>query len=236
VTEKCNCGLSRRQFLTTTTLGSVALLLGGFNSALVAGEHAPVVTAEEAIKRLKDGNKRFVSGKSNHPHVNKAWLAETFKNGQHPFATVIACSDSRVPVEEIFDQGVGDLFAIRIAGNVVHTDELGSTEYSTGHLGTSLVVVMGHTKCGAVTAVVKGDKVGGSIPKLVESIAPAAERAKAKGLTGDDLINDAIRENVKGSIEALTKSSEEIAELVQSGKVKIVGAIYHLENGQVEWM
>lgn len=234
VSDNCVHDASRRQFLTATAISSVALFLGGAHKAFAFSE-APGVSVEEAVKRLKEGNARFVSGKALRPRANKERLVETVTKGQKPFVTMISCSDSRVPVELIFDQGVGDIFTIRVAGNVVHTDELGSAEYGTGHLGTSLILVLGHTKCGAVTAVVKGDKVGGNIPKLVDTIVPAAARSKAKGLTGDALINDAIIENVKESINLLQKS-EEIAELVHEGKVKIMGAIYNLETGKVDWM
>ncbi|CAK0766658.1 carbonic anhydrase [Gammaproteobacteria bacterium] len=232
----CSHNFSRRNFLTTTAMGSVALLLSGFEKAF-ATDSAPKVTADEAMKLLKEGNARFTSGKTTRPHITKERLQETYKQGQHPFATIIACSDSRVPVEEIFDQGVGDIFTIRVAGNVVHADESGSVEYGAGHLGTGLVVVMGHTKCGAVTAVVKGDKLGGNIPKLVDTIAPAVARSKAKKpeLTGDALINDSIIENVKESMSLLLKS-EEIAHLVHEGKVKVVGALYHIESGIVDWL
>lgn len=195
-----------------------------------------IVAPEEAVERLKQGNERFVSGKTHHPHTARKWLEETCHEGQHPFATVIACSDSRVPVEEVFDQGVGDIFTIRVAGNVVHADETGSAEYSAAHLGTPLIVVMGHTKCGAVTAVVHKDKLEGNIHKLVHSIASVVKRSRAKGFKGDALIDDAIRENVQESINGLLKGSTEILRLVVEGKVKIVGAIYHLENGRVEFL
>lgn len=197
--------------------------------------HIPTITPAAALRQLKDGNARFATGAAIRPHVTQDWLLETYEKGQHPFATVIGCSDSRAPVEEVFDQGVGDIFTIRVAGNVIHTDETASAEYSAGHLGTPIIVVMGHTKCGAVTAVVNGDKLGGSIPQLVDTIGPAVERSKAKGLGGDELVNDAIIENVKESMNLLLKS-EEIAELVHADKVKIVGALYHIENGNVEWL
>lgn len=229
--------LSRRGLLTSAALGSVVLLVNGLHPALASNGHgAAAITPEEAMKRLKKGNARFLAGKTSRPHLTHKRLMETYKGGQHPFATIIACSDSRVPVEEVFDQGVGDIFTIRVAGNVVHTDETGSAEYGSAHLGTPLIVVMGHTKCGAVTAVVKEEKLGGNISKLVETIAPAVERSKAKGLSAEALIDDAIRENVRESINGLLKGSEEISKLVNEGKVKIAGAIYHLENGRVEWM
>ncbi|MBF0424043.1 MAG: carbonic anhydrase, partial [Magnetococcales bacterium] len=162
------------------------------------------MTPAQAIDVLKAGNKRFVEGRTERPNLTRERLIDTFNNGQHPFVTIISCSDSRVPVEHIFDRGIGDLFVIRVAGNVVDIDEIGTTEYGAGHLGTPLILVMGHTKCGAVTAVVKGDKVGGFIPRLVGHITPAAKRSQAKGLAGDDLILDAIKENVRQTMEDLS--------------------------------
>lgn len=226
-------GFGRRFVLAGIATGVVSLLLPRIP---FASEKAPSISPDESLAKLKEGNARFVAGTLSHPNLTAQRIAETFSGGQHPFATIISCSDSRVPVEHVFDQGIGDLFVIRVAGNVADVDEIGTTEYGAGHLGTSLVVVMGHTKCGAVTAVLKGDKVGGNIPALVDNIIPAVERAKSKGLTGDDILLEAIKENVKQSISDLTSRSEELAHLVKEGKVKLVGALYHIENGQVEWL
>ncbi|MBF0342147.1 MAG: carbonic anhydrase [Magnetococcales bacterium] len=197
---------------------------------------APTMSPEQALQLLKEGHARFLSGKPERPNLTPQRIAETFSNGQHPFVAVISCSDSRVPVEHIFDRGIGDMFVIRVAGNVAHTDEIATAEYGVGHLHIPLILVLGHTKCGAVTAVVKGEVVGGNIPTLVESIGPAADRAKAKGLKGDELIADAIRENVGESIQDLLAHSQELSHMRQEGKVKIVGAVYHIENGTMEWL
>ncbi|MBF0421602.1 MAG: carbonic anhydrase [Magnetococcales bacterium] len=243
----CIDHVSRRHVLAGVATGLAALVLprlpwanepqhGQGAATQPAAHSAPAVSADQALQWLKEGNKRFLDGKAERPNLSPDRIADTFANGQHPFATIISCSDSRVPVEHVFDRGIGDLFVIRVAGNVVHTDETGTTEYGAGHLNTPLVVVMGHTKCGAVTAVVKGDKVGGSIPKLVDRIVPAAEKSKAKGLKGDELILDAIRENVRQAIQDLNSGSEELQHLSKEGKIKIIGAIYHVENGVVEWI
>ncbi|MBF0460447.1 MAG: carbonic anhydrase [Magnetococcales bacterium] len=218
-------------------VGVGALLLPRlFYASDAAHATAPGVTPEVALQWLKEGNARFLAGKSEHPNLTPARLADTAAHGQHPFVTIISCSDSRVPVEHIFDRGIGDLFVVRVAGNVADTDEIGSTEYGAGHLVTPLILVLGHTQCGAVTAVVKGDKVEGSIPKLVDNIIPAAQRSKDKGLTGDALILDAIHENVYQSIHDLSSHSEELSHLIHEGKVKVVGAVYHIDNGTVEWL
>ncbi|MBF0308698.1 MAG: carbonic anhydrase [Magnetococcales bacterium] len=234
----CECGLTRRGVLTGLAAGSVVAALPVLAGARDPGHVPPVsaVTAEQALQRLKEGNARFVSGKSMHPNTSLARLQETVKDGQHPFVSVLSCADSRVPVELIFDQGVGDLFVIRVAGNVSDIDEIGTIEYGTGHLGTPLVLVLGHTKCGAVTAVVKGDKVGGQIPLLVDNIVPAANRIKSKGLAGEALIADAIKENVRQSMSDLVRRSTEVEHLIQAGRLRVVGAVYNLETGTVEWL
>ncbi len=196
------------------------------------------VKPDEAYQRLKDGNGRFAEGKSTHPNITAARRQETTKNGQKPFATVLSCSDSRVPAETVFDQGVGDVFVVRVAGNVCDVDEAGSIEYGVDHLGTPLLVVLGHTHCGAVTAVVTSAEVHGNISPLVAKIRPAAEKAgKANAsLHGKDLVPAAIEANVWQVIDDLLKSSETVRNRAKEGKVKVVGAIYDLENGQVKWL
>lgn len=228
----CQGSISRRHLLTG--LGaSVALLAMG---RVAHASSAPSgVTPDQALQWLKEGNQRFVEKRSERPHLSMERITETM-GGQHPFATILSCSDSRVPVEHLFDRGIGDLFVIRVAGNVADTDEIGTAEYGAGHLGTPVIVVLGHTRCGAVTAVVKGDKVGGSIPKLVDNIIPAVERAKAAKLEGEALILSAIKENVLQSMADMVKNSQELAHLVHEGKVKVAGALYHLEDGKVEWL
>jgi carbonic anhydrase len=198
----------------------------------------PGLSAAEALERLKEGNARFVAGASEHPRIDAKRLKETTEGGQHPFATVIGCSDSRAGIELLFDQGVGDVFVIRVAGNVIGTNEAGSIEYGVDNLGTPLFVVLGHTHCGAVTAVVEGARVGGNIPKLVEPIGPAAEKARQKhpGAKGEELVAHAIEANVFQSIESILTISETVRERVESGQLKIVGALYNIETGEVDWL
>lgn len=215
----------------------IAWMMVLFSFAAFAAEE-PWGKPDESFQRLKEGHARFVEGKYQHPDATPARLKETAEKGQKPFATIIGCSDSREPLELIFDQGVGSLFVVRVAGNVCDTDEIGSIEYGAGHLKTPLVVVMGHTKCGAVTAVASGATLGGSLPMLVDNIQPAVEAAK-KANAGKDqetLIAAAIRANVFQSIQDLLTHSEEIHTLVQEGKIKVIGALYHLEDGTIEWL
>ncbi len=202
-------------------------------SALVA--FAQTVSPDAALQRLTDGNTRFVGGDSRHPNLTAERRTEVAK-GQTPFATILTCSDSRVPAEAIFDQGLGDLFLVRVAGNVAKTDEIGSIEYGTGHLGTQLLVVMGHSSCGAVKAVVEGAEVHGNIPQLVDTIVPAVEKAKAAnpGVPGAQLLAKAVEANVWQSIDNIFENSATIRDLVKAGKLKVVGAVYDLASGQVE--
>jgi carbonic anhydrase len=204
--------------------------------ALAAAE-GPGVSPDQALEHLKQGNARFVSGKSNHPNQTFKRLKET-SSGQKPFATVLGCSDSREPVELIFDQGFGDVFVVRVAGNVADTDEVGTIEYGVGHLHTPLLLVLGHTKCGAVTAVATKAEVHGSIPQLVDNIVPAVERATAAnpGLLPGDLVEKAIVENVWQSIADALKRSEEVRHLVAAGQLKIEGAVYDIATGKVNWL
>lgn len=202
-------------------------------------------TPDEAIQLLQSGNARFVQGKSQHPHTSSARLfqAGTENQGDHAFATVITCSDSRVPVERLFDAGVMDVFVIRVAGNVVDTDEAGSIEYGLAHVNTPVLVVLGHTQCGAVTAVTHavrgtGHALERNIPPLVDNIIPAVKRAmeKNRDVHGDDIIPLAIVENVWQGVEDLFMSSPASRELVKSGKTKVVGAIYDVGTGAVKWL
>ncbi len=195
------------------------------------------MSSEDALIRLKEGNQRFIENERTFPHSDIKRLQEVAA-GQHPFATVITCSDSRVPPEYFFDVGFGDIFTIRVAGNVCDTDEVGSIEYGVDHLGTPLMVVLGHRHCGAVTAVVNNAEVHGNIPELIDNIIPAVQRAKQEhsDLHGEALIETAIRENVWQAIQDLLNKSPITKERVKDGHLKIVGAILDIETGKVEWL
>ncbi len=195
------------------------------------------ITAQQAIYRLQDGNRRYVEGKRIFPYQDMARIQELVE-GQHPFVTMISCSDSRVPPEHLFDCGLGEIFTVRVAGNVCDTDEIGSIEYGIDHLQTPLLVVLGHTRCGAITAVVQQSELHGNISALVDNIIPAVEKARQTypDRTGDSLVLEAVRFNIWQSIEDLLNRSNAARERVESGHLQIVGAIYHLENGKVEWL
>lgn len=185
---------------------------------------------------LEAGNARYVAGASRHPRLTAERRQEVAK-GQTPFATVLSCSDSRVPVEYLFDQGLGDLFVVRVAGNVAQEDEIGSIEYGTGHLGTPLLVVLGHESCGAVKAVVENAEVHGSIPALLNSIRQPVDQALASqpGIIGDTLVQAAVEANVMSAIKAILTQSRIVRDQVRTGKLKVVGAVYDLGTGAVRW-
>ncbi|MFZ5798971.1 MAG: carbonic anhydrase [Desulfobulbaceae bacterium] len=233
-----------KKIVKTLTLGCCLLALAAFHvNASESTAHKPAPA--EVIKMLQEGNQRFVSGKSIHPHADSARLIQAGKEnqGNHAYATVITCSDSRVPVERIFDAGVMDIFVIRVAGNVVDTDEAGSIEYGLAHVNTPVLVVLGHTQCGAVTAVTDAVQGHGhpleiNIPPLVDNIQPAVERAIAAHpeAKGKDVVPYGIEENVWQGIEDLFMRSPASREMVKSGKAKVVGAIYDVSTGAVNWL
>lgn len=182
-----------------------------------------------ALKALLAGNKRFVAGRATHPHQTLARLRELAK-GQHPAAIILSCADSRVAPELLFDQGLGDLFIVRVAGNVLNDENLGSIEYAVEHLGSRLIVVLGHERCGAVAAAVQGGKPEGHVGKLVEDLQPAV--AAAKGKPGDAAENS-MQANVVRMVSLLT-DDETLGPAIKEGKVKVAGARYDLDNGRVE--
>ncbi|HUW59909.1 MAG TPA: carbonic anhydrase [Candidatus Bathyarchaeia archaeon] len=196
------------------------------------------VTPAESLARLKAGHERFLHGHFEHPHCDSGRRTAVYTEGQRPWAAIIGCSDSRVPVEVIFDQGIGDLFVVRVAGNVCNGDEIASIEYAVEHLGTPLCVVLGHTRCGAVTSVVTGAALDGHLAKLVRSIYVAAEDARREepSLAGDELVDAATRCNVRRGMADLTGESGIIAARVDAGTLQIAGAIYDLATGAIDWI
>ncbi len=219
-----------------------------------------MISPAEAISKLKEGNSRFIAGNMQHPHESnddRTYMAKnSFENAgmtflgmtadeaakrraeltksQHPIATIISCSDSRVPPEIVFDQGLGDLFIVRVAGNVINDEGLGSVEYSVDHLGTRLILVLGHQSCGAVkaareTIAAKG-KAPGHIQSLVTAIKPAVEA------TAKDDLDTTIKANVKNVVQALRSSTPILKAEVDSGKIQVVGGYYSLDTGAVTFL
>ena len=200
-----------------------------FSGSVFAGS-----AGDASLQKLMDGNKRYVEAKLASKDLGDSKRKELSTKGQKPFAIVITCSDSRVPPELLFDQGLGDIFVIRVAGNVLDPIALGSVEYGAEHLHAPLVFILGHTKCGAVTATLeaKGEPEG-NIGAIVKKIQPAAAVAKKKGGSKDEMLETAIHENMKNVYKDLMNKSKIIPELVHEGKIKIVAGEYDITTGKV---
>jgi len=198
-----------------------------------------MISATDAIERLRDGNRRFVSGESTMEESVRQTRRADLVAGQNPFAIVLACSDSRAPVEFVFDQGLGDLFVIRVAGNVVAPSQVGSVEYAATELGTRLVVVLGHSNCGAVDAALKELRReqahrSPNLRAIVDRIRPAVEPLLEEN--EDVSLQDAVIANVIRSVERLHHGSSILEDLVKSGDLLIVGAEYSMESGVVTFL
>jgi len=207
----------------------ILLSLANLSTGQNAGEK---ITADSVLAELKTGNKHHMAHRYQHPHETLDRQRQLV-SGQHPHAEILSCSDSRVPPEIVFDQGLGDLFIIRVAGNVASDTEIGSLEYGAEHLHIPLLVVLGHESCGAVTAAVQGGPPEGHIAALVDLIKPAVE--KTRGMPGDPVANT-VRINVEMVVKQLRSSAPILSELVAHGKLRIVGAVYSIDTGSVTWL
>jgi carbonic anhydrase len=215
------------KFLGITGIGAFSGLVGNIPSVLAAATN---ISADDALNRLMEGNHRFTQQQPEYPHQGLKRLQEV-AYAQHPYATILSCADSRVPSELIFDAGIGDLFDIRVAGNIITPEVLGSIEYAVLQLNTPLIVVLGHERCGAITAAVKGGKLPGSIGTLVAAIQPGIDLGEG---TSDESIEKAVVANVSYQIKTLKRNSPLIAEQILKNKLKIVGGRYDLDSGKVE--
>jgi carbonic anhydrase len=215
----------------------IAVLLAG--ALAFASETGPTITPDEALIKLIDGNRNFLANQLTIKESSGPTTRQALATGQKPYAIILSCSDSRVPPEIIFNKGLGELFVIRVAGNVPDPIILGSIEYAAEHLGSTLIMVLGHKRCGAVTAAVdaKGPPHG-NIGAIIKTITPAVQQARkdAKGSSHADLVELAIDDNIKLVSKNLLKQSPVIRSLAEAGKVKIVNAKYDLDDGKVEIM
>ncbi len=188
------------------------------------------MSASDIWQELLSGNKRYVEGNPTHPNQSIARRQEMAK-GQHPRAAVLACADSRVSPEIVFDQGLGDLFVVRVAGNVVNDPILGSLEYAVEHLGTQLIVVLGHQRCGAVGAACAGGEAPGHLGSLLQALAPAVDKISESEAGRVDLV---AKENVRMTVKSLRSCGPILEEFVRQGKLEVAGAFYDLDTGAVE--
>ncbi|MBD2499233.1 carbonic anhydrase [Anabaena azotica] len=242
--SRINGFVGRRNFLRLAGVGGIGIGASAVGSLLWQGETAVAqkpsnppekpqpVNPQTALARLLEGNKRFVEGKRLYPHQSRLRLQETAE-AQYPFAAILGCADSRVPSEIVFDQGLGDLFVVRVAGNVASQTAIGSLEFATAVLGAQLIVVVGHARCGAVIAAAKGDPLPGRIGVFVEEIKPAVERVRNK--TGN-LEENSIIANVQYQAERLGESSTILRGLMKENKLKIVGCRYDLASGKATFL
>ena len=201
----------------------------------------PILSAREALERLKQGNRRFVSGtqiRDTNPGHSQAEL----ERGQEPFAIILGCSDSRVPAEIVFDQGLGDLFVIRVAGNIVAPSQVGSVEFASARFGTRLVVVLGHSQCGAITATLEElqqptQNQSKNLRSIVDRVRPSVERLLETDFKHDldALVERAVRANVGVSVDHLRHGSAILEQLIQEEGLRVVGAEYSLETGEVDF-
>ncbi len=213
-----------KSYKTPCALAAVSmLLLTGF-----ADESGKGVSPDAALKVISDGNKRFVAGTPERPNQSPAHRAKVALK-QTPHTVVVTCSDSRLSPELIFDQGIGDLFVVRTAGNTADPENLGSVEYATAVLGARLVVVLGHDKCGAVDAAMKGGKLPGNIPAAVKPIQRALPKTKIS-------LDEGIAINVKAVEKVLSTKNKMTADMVKSGQITVKGAIYDMASGTVRFL
>jgi carbonic anhydrase len=204
-------------------------------------EPGTMTSARDALERLREGNARFVSNvRGSAPFLDEGRRAE-LATGQHPFAIVLGCSDSRVPAEIVFDQGLGDLFVIRVAGNIVAPSQVGSVEFAAARFGTRLVVVLGHSQCGAILATLEelqrpSENQSRNLRAIVDRVRPSVEGLLGTAMRDHhDLVKEAVRANIRASVYHLRHGSEVLEQLIRDDGLLVVGAEYSLETGVVEF-
>jgi len=235
-----NAALSRRNliqygggFLGTSLMATVIGSQLGKSQPVVAQDiivQNKDITPDQALTKLMAGNARFVAQKRTTPNQAKERLLEVAE-GQAPFAALLSCADSRVPAEIVFDQGLGDLFVCRVAGNIATSEQIGSLEFGTAELGAKLIVVMGHTACGAVKATIEGGRLPGQIGSIIDNIQVGVERARNN--PGADKLATAVKANASYQVELLKRSTL-LGDLIDKKQLKIVAAYYDLNTGKVE--
>ena len=199
-----------------------------------------MIPAKDALERLRAGNLRFASDARTDAPITSETRRRELESGQAPFAIVLGCSDSRVPAELVFDQGLGDLFVIRVAGNIVAPSQVGSVEFAAERFGTRLVVVLGHTQCGAILATLEelarpAERRSRNLRAIVDRVRPAVEDVLASGRPPADLVRDAVRANIRTSAHHLRHASEILEDLIARDGLLVVGAEYSLETGTVDF-
>jgi carbonic anhydrase len=223
----------RRGFLKKAGVAAVGTALGSQSFAASSPKPENAISADEALDRLMEGNMRYVTGTSKLHDFNAERAA--LVGGQNPYACILSCADSRIAPEYAFDSSRGDLFVVRVAGNFVSTNGLASLEYAVTYLGTRLLMVLGHQGCGAISGAIsmirEGNVLPGSLPELMESLAPSVGLAINQP---GDLLENAIRENVRLNVAALRAASPILSKMVVKDELRVVGGVYSLESGRVD--
>jgi carbonic anhydrase len=233
--EQCNKTISRRSLfglgLAATVAAAAFPSLPAWSQATSPAPNA--ISPDEALKRLREGNARYAANTSRNKDFSAGRAARA--SAQYPFASIVSCADSRLAPELAFDQGLGELFVVRVAGNFTNEDGLASLEYGSVVLGVPLIMVLGHSNCGAVNATIKSVKEGttlpGHLPSLINAIRPAVVAAEAKKPA--DLLAEATAENVRLNVKYLQTAKPLLADLVAAGKLKVAGAVYDIATGKV---
>jgi len=227
------CPTPRRHFLRASLALAASGALAGLSPARAAQPAQAKISPAAALQRLQEGNARYVAGKPQVRDFSPSRAARAA--GQAPFAAILACADSRVAPEILFDQGLGDLFVVRVAGNVVETEGLASLEYAVHYLGVSLIMVMGHSSCGAVEAAISverdGTQLPGHLPGLIDAIVPAVKEVRQD--PAGQLLERATAANVRQAVGQLSASSPLLAPAVASGKLQVAGSVYDIASGRV---
>lgn len=242
--SKINGFLGRRNFLKFVGLSTLSMgTLTACNEIITNRSEVRIpennpnpnpVSAEEAKRRLTEGNRRFVNQNRQYPNQSKRRLQSVSKK-QYPYAAILGCADSRVPPEIIFDQGLGDLFVVRIAGNIASNETIGSLEYATANLGTQLIVVLGHKGCGAVSAAIDNQPDDGKINSVVDGIKPSlSQPQRTRSNINDD--NNPVINNIEYQARKLQNSSQIIDRLIRDDRLKIIGAYYDINTGKVRFL
>ncbi|MFQ4142906.1 carbonic anhydrase [Chlorogloeopsis sp. ULAP02] len=243
--SRINGFVGRRHFLNLAGVGSISIVSSVAGCSILKDTKSAIareatladattnkpkpVSPDEALKLLLDGNQRFVQQKRKYPDQTLERI-RVISQAQYPFAAILGCADSRVPAEIVFDRGLGDLFVVRIAGNVASESAIGSLEYATNVLGSQVIVVLGHKRCGAVATALQDQPVSGRMGLIVENIKPAIEKIKS---TTENLQGDAVIANIKYQAQRLQENSTTLAKLIHQNKLKIVSALYDLDSGTV---
>jgi carbonic anhydrase len=235
--SRINGFIGRRHFLRLA--GASGLAVAASSGSLIAAKENVIADAksinlnpvnpQQALQLLLDGNQRFVNKKPIYPHQSQEWL-QSIAKAQYPFAAILGCADSRVPAEIIFDQGLGDLFVVRVAGNVASDMAIASLEYATSVLDTRLIMVLGHEKCGAVAASVKNEALPGKMNHFVEKIKPAFAKLEQ---TNNNFYHAGVIANIQYQAEKLQQNSKILRQLINKSQIKIVKAVYDIDTGKV---